>query len=508
MRPLLLATAALGMVPLPVPAQTAPASLQDVVISGVMRDSDRGSYRELPFDVPAGVTKLTIDVEGADHKDGTYLVLGVYDPTRERGWGGAIKPHIVIAETFASTSYLPGPLPKGRWRLSIAVASIRPGIVSPYRMTVHFDRGAAAQAITTTPLRTGPGWYRGDFHTHTGQSDALCRSEPSRNPVPCPVYFTLKAARDHKLDFVTVTDHNVRSQVAELAELAPFFDDLLVIPGREITTQYGHYNLLGVTDFVEYRLGAVGAPDIDAMFDGSRSTGAVISINHPEIPTGENCLGCGWSAPGTDYAKVGAIEVANGGIAADHGGAFDDGIGSGTAWWEKLLDRGYHLTGIGGSDNHDAIDGKAGTSPVGAQSPVGTPATVVYASNLSQAGILAGLRSGRMFVDLEGAHPGRVLDLTARAGAHADTAMGGTLRRDPGQPIHGTVRVAGADGDVIDLIADGRHLFGGRQGAVTGTDAKVPFVIPAGDKVRWLRADVRTPDGRRVLIGNPIYVIR
>ncbi|KQO07834.1 CehA/McbA family metallohydrolase [Sphingomonas sp. Leaf242] len=501
--------AAFIVVPLPVCAQTtAPASSQDVVISGVMRDSDRGSYRELPFDVPAGVTRLTIDVQGADHKDGTYLVLGVYDPTRERGWGGAIKPHIVIAETFASTSYLPGPLPAGRWRLSVAVASIRPGTVSPYTVTVHFDRGAAAQAITTTALKNGPGWYRGDFHTHTGQSDALCRSEPSRNPVPCPVYFTLKAARDHQLDFVTVTDHNVRSQVAELANLAPFFDSLLVIPGREMTTQYGHFNLLGITDFVEYRLGAVGAPNIDAMFDGARGTGAIIAINHPEIPTNENCLGCGWSAPDTDYTRVGAIEVANGGIAADHGGAFDDGAGSGTAWWEKLLDRGYHLTGIGGSDNHDAIDGQAGSSPVGAQSPVGTPTTVVYASELSQAGILAGVRSGRVFIDLEGAHPGRVLDLTATTGARSTAVMGGTLRRRLGQAIRGTVHVAGADGDIVDLLVDGGHILRGQRRYVVGSDARITFDIPARYKLHWLRADVRTPGGKRVLIGNPIYVVR
>ncbi|TCM04767.1 CehA/McbA family metallohydrolase [Sphingomonas sp. PP-CC-3G-468] len=507
MRALIVAAAVLGVAPLAIFAQAAPTSLPDVVISGVMRDSDRGSYRELPFDVPAGVTKLTIDVQGADHKDGTYLVLGVYDPTRERGWGGAIKPHIVIAETFASTSYLPGPLPAGRWRLSVAVASIRPGTVTPYKMTVHFDRGAAAQAITPTALKTGPGWYRGDFHTHTGQSDALCRSEPSRNPVPCPVYFTLKAARDHKLDFVTVTDHNVRSQVAELANLAPFFDTLLVIPGREMTTQYGHFNLLGVTDFVEYRLGAVGAPDINAMFDRARGTGAIISINHPEIPTDENCIGCGWSAPGTDYARVGAVEVANGGIAADHGGAFDEGSGSGTAWWEKLLDRGFHLTGIGGSDNHDAIDGHAGTSPVGAQSPVGTPATVVYATDLSQAAILAGVRSGRVFIDLEGAHPGRVLDLMASTSPQAVAVMGGTLRRRRGQAIRGTVRVAGADGDVVDLIVDGRRRILDHNGIVEGTDARVRFVIPAGDKIRWLRADVRMSNGRRIVIGNPIYVV-
>lgn len=479
--------------------------LADVVISGALHDSDRGSYRELPFAVPAGVTKLTIDVDGADPAKGAYLVLGVYDPQRERGWGGAIKPHITLAETFATGSYLPGPLVPGMWKLSLAVAFLRPGSTAPYKVTVHFDRGAAAQTLSAAPVKAAQGWYRGDFHTHTGHSDGVCRSEPSRNAVPCPVYFTLKAAQAHKLDFVAVTDHNVRSQVAELATLAPYFDDLLVIPGREMTTQYGHFNFIGITDFVDYRLGPVGMPTINAMFDAARPSGALVSINHPEIPTGENCLGCGWSAPDTDYARVGAIEVANGGIAADHGGAFDDGAGSGTAWWEALLNRGFHLTGIGGSDNHDAIDGHAGTSPVGAQSPVGTPATVVQATELSQPAILAGVRAGRVFIDLEGAHPGRLLDLSAHTAHGPVVAMGGTLHRRAGETIQGMVLVQGAPGTSVDLIVDGRHVAA--EGLpVISADASVPFTIPARDTAHWIRADIRARDGKRILIGNPIYV--
>jgi hypothetical protein len=482
------------------------ATPQDIVLTGTLGDADRGTYRELPFAVPQGVTKLTIDVAGADHDKGVYLVLGVYDPQRERGWGGAIKPHITIAETFASTSYLAGPLPAGTWRLSVAVAYLKPGVTAPYTVKVHFDRGAAAQTITDGTLKDAPGWYAGDFHTHTGNSDAVCRGEPNGTPVPCPTYFTLKAARDHHLDFVVVTDHNVRSQYGEIAEIAPFFDGLLTIPGREMTTQYGHYNLIGVTDFVEYRLGPVGVPNINAMFDASRDTGALISINHPEIATGEACLGCGWSAPDTDFKRVNAIEVANGGVAADHGGAFDDGAGSGTAWWEARLNQGFRLIGIGGSDNHDAIDGHAGTSPVGAQSPVGTPATMVYATRLSQQGIMDGVRSGRVFIDLEGAHPGRVFDLTARAGGGDTVAMGGTLHRASGAAISGTVQVAGADGDHVDLIVDGQHRALADGGRIVGADASLTFVVASKAAVRWIRADVRAADGRRILIGNPIFV--
>jgi hypothetical protein len=511
---LMATTAALAALAAPLPAAAAPAkapvaqaaSPADVVMAGVLHDSDRATYRELPFDVPAGVTKLTIDVQGADPSKGTYLVLGVYDPHRERGWGGAIKPHIVIAETFASTSYLPGPLPAGRWRLSLAVAFIRDHAVSPYKVTVHFDRGPAAQIIEAGAIKAGPGWYRGDFHTHTGQSDAQCRSIPSGKAVPCPVWPTLQAAHDHKLDFISVSDHNVASQDSELASDAPYFDQMLVIPGREMTTQYGHFNLTGITDFVDFRVGGPGFKTINAMFDAAKPTGALVSINHPEIPTGENCLGCGWSAPDTDYAKVDAIEVANGGIAADAGGHFDDGAKSGTAWWEALLNKGYHLTGIGGSDNHDAIDGHAGTSPVGAQSPVGMPATVVHAANLSQTDILAGVRSGRVFIDLTGANPAHLLDMSARTSAGEAVAMGGTVRRSAGAPIEGSVHVRGEKGSHVDLIVDGQHQTMPDQGIILSDDASLPFILAPTVQARWVRADVRDATGTRLLIGNPIYV--
>lgn len=488
-------------------AGPAVAAADEVVMTGTFSDKDAGRYLELPFEVPAGVTKMAVDVDWEGQGKGVYLVLGLFDPERPRGWGGLGKPHFVVAEGFATPSYQQGPLVPGTWKLSIAVASIRPGMAAPYTVKVRFDRGAAAQTFAQEPVRQGPGWYRGDFHTHTGNSDGQCRSRSGAKAVPCPTYFTLKAAADNHLDFVSVTDHNVSSHVGELNELAPWFDDLLVIPGREMTTQHGHYNLIGVTDFVEYRLGLPAVPDINTMFDGSRSTGALVSINHPAIPTGENCIGCGWTAPGTDFDRVNAIEIANGGRAAEHGAAFDEGEGSGTAWWEALLSKGHHLTAIGGSDNHDAIDGNPMTSPVGGQSPVGTPATVVYASELSQPAILAGVRTGRVFIDLDGARAERMLDISASVPGKAEVSMGGTLQRPAGRPVTVKVHVKGVANGKVDLVVDGRRvdtLPGG--GAIVGDDATVAMTIPAAQAIGWVRADVRNADGRRILVGNPVYV--
>ncbi len=143
---------------------------------------------------------------------------------------------------------------------------------------------------------------------------------------------------------------------------------------------------------------------------------------------------------------------------------------------------------------------------MGAQSPVGTPTTVVYADALSQPAILQGIRSGRVFVDIEGAHLGRILDVSAEAGG-AKAVMGSTLKSSAGQLVTAHVHVAGAQGDHVDLIVDGQVLKLRDDPIVHTQDQTLDFTLPSGVDVHWFRADVRAPDGRRVLIGNPIYVV-
>ena len=142
-------------------------------------------------------------------------------------------------------------------------------------------------------------------------------------------------------------------------------------------------------------------PDWNALLRNVEHSGGILSINHPVRPSGEQCMGCGWTAPGiVDYGRVQAVEVVNGPDA--------DTPYSGIEFWEHLLDRGYHLTAIGGSDNHNAL------LPPGTASAIGTPTTVIYAETLSQAGIVAGIRRGRVFIDVAGTRD-RALDITGVA---------------------------------------------------------------------------------------------
>ncbi|MFZ4067468.1 MAG: CehA/McbA family metallohydrolase, partial [Phenylobacterium sp.] len=402
--------------PSPTPAAASP---REIELSGVITRENHETYVEAPFAVPEDTERLTVTFE-YDRENRTVIDLGIRDPNGFRGWSGGNRSTFTLATSDATSAYIPGRIPPGEWRLILGVPNIRKGVEARWRATVRFDPAGAASprsAFQDGPVRTGPGWYRGDLHTHSGHSDGSCASLSGRR-VPCPVFRTLEAARTAGLDFIALTEHNSTSVYPELRALQAYYDTLLVLPGREVTTFQGHANVFGVTSPLPFQLGSPRAPTLDAVLDAVASEGGIVSINHPGMPSGELCMGCGWVAPLPDCSRITAVEIANGGGLRTMGSA--EGPLSGLPFWEALLDRGCRVTGIAGSDNHDP-DAKDG-----GQSPVGRPATVVYAPELSQPAILEGLRRGRVFVDI-GAPAGASVDLTVSSGK-AKAGMGGSLQ--------------------------------------------------------------------------------
>lgn len=460
----------------------APASAQDLTLTGTMTGADHQTYREVPFRVPPGVTAVTIDFAYTGKDQKSVIDLGLRDPQRFRGWSGGNKQAFTLTETWATPSYLPGPLPAGTWKLILGVPNLRKDARADYTAKVTFLRGGAFAGFAAQPLKAAPGWYRGDLHLHTAHSDGSCASHTGKR-VPCPVYKTLEAASARGLDFVSVTDHNTTSHFQALAELQPYFDDLLLIPGREITTFQGHANVLGATAPLDFQLGGPRAPDLRRILDETEAAGGLFSINHPGLPSGEICMGCGWTAK-TDDARIAAIEVVNG----------TNPIG--LAFWEARLNEGYRITGLGGSDNHDALADPARTA-------VGAPTTVVHAEALSQPAILAALRAGHVFIDVAGSRD-RQLQVTATSGGHT-AEMGDRLPAPARAAISFTIRVAHAAGGSLSLVGDGPKpkLV---DAALAGDDEMRTFAVASDGRPHWLRVDVRGPDGRLWLIGNPIYL--
>lgn len=476
----------------PYPAAPAPHSPVSLTLQGVVRGAQNQTYVKVPFRVPAGTERVTITFAYTEREQHTALDLGLLDPSGLRCWSGGNKSLLTIGISDATPSCLPGPIPTGTWNVLIGVPNIRPAVVSHY--TIHVDltsTGAVAQypAELRAPLRDGPAWYRGDLHMHTGHSDGACPSL-SGKLVPCPVFVTVQAAVHRGLDFIAITDHNATSQYNVMRELQPYFDKLLLIPGREVTTFQGHFNFLGSTDYIDFRLGSPQVPDVNTILRSAARVGAITSINHPALPSGEICMGCGWTpAKKVDMRLFTAVEAVNGG--SERIGPTD------IPFWNAQLDTGCRLTGIGGSDNHRPA------MPPTAFSSVGNPTTVVYADNLSTPAILDGIRAGHVFIDIDGTSD-RLLEVSAQSGSSTVHA-GDTLTVPAGQSVSFSVHVAAVATGKILWIEDGQPVAL-PAAAITAADQTLPIAWTSDGQRHWFRAEVARPDGKLWLVGNPVYV--
>jgi len=469
------------------------ASATELVLEGVVRGSQNHTYVKVPFTVPSGIERVTLTFAYTGREQHTALDLGLLDPTELRCWSGGNKSVLTVGLSDATPSCLPGAIPQGMWNVLIGVPNIRAGVESHYTIHVYLSAtGAVAQqpAILREPLRPGPAWFRGDLHMHTAHSDAQCPSQTGKM-VPCPVFFTVDAAARRGLDFIAVTDHNATSQYDAMRELQPYFDKVLLIPGREITTFQGHINFLGTTDFLDFRLDGKTVPDVNTLLRNANRLGGIVSINHPMSPTGEICMGCGWTPASTvDMHLLTAVEAVN-------GGDEQHGI-SDLPFWNKQLNDGCRLPGIGGSDNHRSMQ------PLDQVGSIGSPTTVIYATELSTPAILDAIRAGHVFIDLVGTRD-RLLEATAQTGDQIVHA-GDLLIADQGEKVTFELHIVAAEGGKIRWIEDGQDVPLAGSASVSSADQRLPLPWASDGRRHWFRAEVTGPDGKLWLLGNPIYV--
>lgn len=473
---------------------TAPSQ---IVLTGEISRADHQTYREIPFDVPPGTGRIALDFAYTGKDQRTVIDIGLRDPNGQRGWSGGNKTSFEVSEFSSTPSYATGPMMPGTWHLVLGIPNIRDGQTASYTATIALGpsdgvRAAVELSDTAIVLDATPGWRRGDFHTHTAHSDGSCDAGDVRGP--CPAVFTFEAAKAAGLDFVALTEHNTITQLADIRELQNAFPETLLMPGTEITTFNGHANVIGNTGFLDFQLGSPRLPTLEKLFDQADATGAILSVNHPSLPSGEVCMGCGWTVKDTDWSRVAAIETINGSTLRTSGA---ESAFNGIRFWETLLNQGHRITAIGGSDNHDAKDTTGAR-----QSPVGTPATVVFAEALSTNGIVEGVKSGRVFVDVAGL-PDAKLDMKAVA-TNRSVSMGGELVLRPNE--NATIAAstnALPPGARTEWISSG--LVVGIPSDPAASEARL-VQLEDGRRRSWIRVNIRDVDGKLLLIGNPVYV--
>lgn len=338
----------------------------------------------LPFEVPPGVVE--IEVRHDVHSSANILDWGLDDSAGTRGWGGGTHKPAVLNADAASPGYVRGAISPGRWKVVAGKAKIAHA-PAKYHVEIELRRKTTLAPQTDRKpyaprvARREAGWYAGDFHVHSKDStDAT----PSIDDIA--VY-----AQAHGLDFVEISDHNVFGGQDYFADAAEAHPELLLLPGVEYTTYAGHANGIGATRWVDHKVGQPGVT-IEGAVDALHEQGALFSINHPRLDL-HQCIGCEWrhDLPGS---KIDAVEIANLGLS--NGGAIM--LPGAIGFWDRLCAKGHHAAALGGSDDH-----RAGESTGMFASAIGEPVTMVYAEELSAAGILEGIRKNRTVVKLESA---------------------------------------------------------------------------------------------------------
>lgn len=450
-------------------------------------DKAQSDYAYIPFDLPQPAQRLTVryrysnPISSDRATGGNVIDIGLFDPRGAdfpggagfRGWSGSARTGFTITPTDATPGYSPGPLPAGRYQIILGLYRIwSAGADYEIHIEAELDdqKSNSPKNRTRIPiddhrfarmlLRENPshprqsvsfasgGWLRGDLQSHTFHSDA--KGSPQQ---------LLDKAKALGLDFLAVTDHNNTSHHRALAAL----DDgsLLLIPGQEVTTYYGHMNVWGTSRWCDFR--ARSADDIRAIIELAHSDGALCSINHPKEggPAWEYGFG------EADNLPVDALEVWQ--------GPWPYRNSESLALWDRLLAGGWRVPVVGGSDYH--CPAAEDTNLL----RLGQPTTWVKATERSVAGVLEAIRRGR--VSISARADGPRLDVEARSAAGV-AAMGGTLPVSEGETVDVTVSVWRGKGLRLRLVVDGTVAA---EAPVMDDEAVVRFPTRLG---RSLRAEL------------------
>ncbi len=233
----------------------------------------------------------------------------------------------------------------------------------------------------TNPYRAD-GWspLKVETHLHSLHSDG-------QSDVPA----MLGACREAGYAVVSLTDHNTQSGLPEARPVADA-EQLLLLPGVEVTTFRGHAVVLGVTAVPEWR--NLEARGMDALAADVHAQGGVVCVCHPVAFGSPYCSGCAWAwsiAPGSiDLWEVFSSTRA--------GNPYTD---LALLAWEHQLRRGSHAAPVAAGDVHSARAAAAARA-----------ATYVYTRQPGAEAVLDGLRQRRLF-----ASAGPRLDLWLESGS-------------------------------------------------------------------------------------------
>lgn len=451
-----------------------------LIIEGRAKSEDARSYRLIPFNVPDNTGRITVryafgeELEDTLNAGGGIIDIGIFDPRGAefmgagfRGWSGSARREFTISTDEATPGYMPGPIEAGTWQICLGLYEIDPNGCA-YHVEIDLETGQQSGATfpellklsdaPRTDKRTANGWYKGELHCHTYNSDG-----------DSPPAAIIAEAERIGLDFLAITDHNVLTQhiFTRTAET-----DLMLIPGMEVTTYRGHWNVWGDAGWLDFR---VMTPDDlrRSMAEGIRH-GFVVSCNHPKA------YGPPWEF--TDVTSFHTVEVWNGPWQI-----FND---QALAFWEDHLRAGRCYAIVGGSDTHFLQREHI--------AHLGTPTTFIHCEgDPSPAKLLGNLKQGHAFISDSPDGPQVYLSI--------DGIMVGETVTSQGEQLTVDVQVIAGKNTTLQLYNQNGMVL---EQSVESDDWRGQMTLPAQD-LDYVRAqisgDVEGEQRVRALT-NPIFV--
>lgn len=452
---------------------------QTLILQGTAHADQSKTYLMLPFELPENVIQIDVAYEytnqiGSDPHltDGNTVDIGIFDVRGYdfmgkgfRGWSGSARQAFTIGMMEATPGYMAGPLQAGTWAICLGAYKVAESGCD-YQVTITFTLSDET-APSPFPQRLGmsdvphsgseKGWYKGELHCHSYHSDG--DSDPLQ---------VVKRAEALGLDFLAITDHNVLSQQVKLRDAET---NLMLIPGMEVTTYQGHWNIWGEGDWIDFRVHCEA--DMQQAVDTALEQGYMISCNHPK-PYGPE-----WTY--SDITNFHCIEVWNGPWEVFN----EDAL----AYWKKQLAQGKKIVAVGGSDCHF----HQREHPA----KLAQPTTYIHCQDApSPARLLKALQEGHAFIS-ESAQ-GAEIYLSI-----GDAIMGDTINNSADTLIL-SVRVVNAEGKQLEIW--GYNLL--NTYPIQSSDMEITIELTKPYDA-FVRAEVTSNNNsqRRVhALSNPIYI--
>jgi len=485
------------------------------------------SYAYLPFRVPSGTQRIELEYGWTDRSTlpstpltGTTVDLGLWDQRglREgfRGWGGSRQGRrdgdtgpVFIEASSADRGFEPGAILPGTWHVELGLAA-----TSTDGADVHVDlrclqtaagsiRSPGALLDPDYVARNEPGWFAADLHMHGYHSNPSAPNYPQ----------VAEQARAAGLDILMLTDYVTARHHRELLGTQLANPDLLLWPGREVITYFGHANLHGeVPGVPEYRHGYdnISMGMIQAQ---AKAAGALFQVNHPTTfppPVFSNlCRGCAFELDDAiDFAAVDLIEVVSGPplVRGDDVGLPIPGeienpfITTAIQYWLDKLQAGYKITAVSGSDSK-GVDAPADRQRKG----YGNSATMIYAEKLSRDAVAASLLAGKAYIRVRGTYDSPTAELVATSSSGEVGTFGSSFRAEA---VTLQLRLKGAEGQLLTFFNGALPLL---SVPITTADAEFTQELgrnaltegPLGTVWRFELRD----DKSRTLISNPVFLL-